>query len=200
MRLLSKQLVIAATLCFAGAASAAPTFTNGGFNGSAAGWTLSGGCAAAAYTSAGNGTGAVDLNSCGEADADPSVAQTLTGLNIGQTYKLSWDQRLSQNYSGAGAGQTFGVFLGPDGGTALFTNEYLNSTWKTMSTTFVATAASQLITFAAELDQRTNGVTLRTDVSYVIDNVTLADVPEPASLALVGLGLAGIFARRRKQA
>jgi hypothetical protein len=201
MRLLSKQLALVAAVCFSGAASAAPTLiTNGGFDGNADGWTLSGGCAAAGYNSAGNGTGAVTMNACGEANTDPSVGQIVSGLNVGQTYKLSWDERLEENYSGSGSGKSFGVFLGQDGGSALVTNEYLNTTWATMTTMFVATATSQLITFASELDQRTNGVALRTDVSYAVDNVSLTAVPEPASLALVGLGLAGLFAGRRKRA
>jgi hypothetical protein len=72
-------------------------------------------------------------------------------LNIGQRYLLSWDQRLLDSYSGSGFGKSFDVFLGPDGGTALLTNEYLNTTWKTMTATFVASASSQLFTFAAEL-------------------------------------------------
>jgi hypothetical protein len=200
MRLLSKHLALIATLCLSGAATAAPLITNGGFDGSANGWTLLGGCATAGYTAAGNGTGAVDMNSCGEANTDPSVGQTVTGLNIGQTYNLSWDQRLSDSHSGGGHGKTFAVFLGQDAGNLLSIKEYLDATWKTYTATFVASATSQLITFAAELDQRTAGVTLRTDVSYAVDNVSLTSVPEPASLALVCLGLAGMFARRRTQA
>ena len=201
-----KQLVLITTLSVAGAAGATPVVVNGGFDTSLNGWILGGGCTNPAFRGDGNGTGAVNLNSCGESWADPSVAQTIGGLVVGHSYALTWDQKLDDNWGGSGGhGASFGVFLGADGGTPLFTNEYLVKTWKSMSTTFVATSTSQLITFAAELDPRTAGVANVNDVSYALDNVALSDlsaaaVPEPASVTLIGLGLAGLLAARRKRA
>jgi hypothetical protein len=202
MRTLLNKLILIVAAGLTQAAVATPLITNGGFNTDASGWTLGGGSGCySSWTSSGNGTGAVAMNACGSADSDPTVSQTIIGLTIGHTYLLSWDQKLDSAYSGYGYGKTFGIFLGADGGTPLYTNEIPNTTWQSMSTSFVATSTSQLITFASELDQRTTGVTLRTDVSYQIDNVSLKDtsVPEPASIMLIGLGLAGLSARLRRK-
>lgn len=106
---------------------------------------------------------------------------------------------------GTGSGKSFGVFLASNsGGTALFLNEYLGTGWLKASTSFVATANSQVVTFAAELDQRTATVPFRTDVDYYLDNVAITEqavnnVPEPASLALLLAGAGGMLLRRRQR-
>lgn len=204
MRSILKSIAVIAAVFAANAASAAPTLVNGGFTGNASGWSLGsqGGCAATAY--GGNygvdGSGGILLNGCGESWADPYANQVVQNLIVGHTYTVSWDQK-AQAVFGAGTGKSFGLFLG--GSTPLFTDEFTDSTWHHVTTSFVATQTSQLLSFAAELDPRSTGLAYATDVSYYLDNVAIADaaaVPEPGTLALMGLGAAGLVLRRRQRA
>jgi hypothetical protein len=55
------------------------------------------------------------------------------------------------------------------------------------------------IKFATILfDNNGNSTTARTNDGYSIDNVTVASVPEPTALALLGLGLLGFAAARKR--
>lgn len=189
--------------------------TNGGFDSNANGWTVNpvDGIGNAWRATGGNPGGNQRLNAGGLPSSDPFIEQLVSGLTIGQTYILSWD--LQHDFS-AQTTTSFGAFLDPTGeapspnGTVLlllaYPGPYTNPRpWNSHQTSFVATATSHTIRFAAELDTRTPGVTATTDVSYYIDNVSLiADpnstsaVPEPSTWALALCGLAAVTLRKRE--
>jgi hypothetical protein len=203
---------IAVALMLCAAPLHAQSFTNGTLDADAAGWTLGGGCGDEVWDGAnGNPPGSIRLNACGEANSDPTAAQTVNGLVVGATYTIKVDVRLHVAASGGGTGKSFGIFLNAQPGTPLLLTEFLDSSWHTVTTTFTATSTSATIIFAGELDARTpGGPGITTDVSYFIDNMTLvapaaAMVPVPTlsvqALLFLGTLLAAgaTLALRRRQ-
>lgn len=148
----------------------------------------------------GNPDKGVRLESGGGGGTDPTIAQTVSGLTVGTQYTLSWDLALRVNFSGSGTGRSFGVFLDTQTfGTALHFGERLLTTFESQSVDFIATSTTHTFIFAGELDPRTNGGVVTTDVSYNLDNVDLnatSPVPEPSTFLLLGLGTALVLAWR----
>lgn len=129
-----------------------------------------------------------------------SFSQTVSGLTAGQSYTVSW-------YAG-----NFGLDTSGNGGN-VFTQANaigvtvngalvgqgqtlaLGSKWYAESVTFVATSTSAMVGFRP--------ANLPAGTSYMsIDGITLtptvAAIPEPGTLAMMGLGLAGLaFSRVR---
>ena len=135
-----------------------------------------------------------------EADGDgpfrDNIFQTISGLTVGQSYVVSFYQAAGQQVgftgptterwlvSFGGTTQASSTFSLPEGGVG---------PWQKQSLTFVADATSLVLNFLA--DGTPGGAP---PISF-LDGVTVDAVatPEPAALALFGLGLAGLAFRRR---
>ena len=125
--------------------------------------------------------------------------QSLSGLSIGQTYTVSWQaanfgiQNNGASYLGSNA---IGVML-DDAMVGQGATLALSSNWSSQSLTFVATSATQLLSFRlAGTEKAYLGID---GISVKLGGVTPA-VPEPSTWLLMAMGVAAIGAVRRRQA
>jgi hypothetical protein len=136
------------------------------------------------------------LDITGTGNTGPNGVNREIATVAGQEYELSF-------YVGRADSTANGFYLTPstvgvslDGGPTLsFTNSNVTANgvnWLLVGVLFTALDSSTNLSF----------LNLTTTNSFAgVDNVTIASVPEPASLAIWGLGLAGIgIYRRRKSA
>jgi hypothetical protein len=122
------------------------------------------------------------------------ISQTLTGLNVGQTYQVSFYDAAAQQtgYTGATQEQWQVSFGGVTQNATLFNlASQAFSGWKQESLTFTANAPTQVLQFFA------TGSPGGEPPFALLDGVSVQAVPEPSSLfglgALVLLGLGSRF-------
>ena len=195
---IAKRLTFGLILLLAAASSQANLVNNGGFESGLSGWTTSG------LTCSGTGGSFNAATGCYGMDSDPGAYSGNSALYLGtaagngvvsqsiataalDTYNVSFWLG-NGAYNGQSAPNDLLVAFG--GQTLLHLINAPAQAYTFYSYDVISNSATALLSF-------TN---LQAPSFWVIDNVTVNQVPEPTTLALMGVALAGLCATRRRKA
>ncbi len=134
-------------------------------------------------------------------DGDPnftsSISQTVTGLTVGDSYVLTFQQAAAQqNYSSGATTEQWQVTFGSKTDTSTLMHDASQSVvgWNGQSMFFIATSTSEVLTFLAL------GTPQAEPPVVLLADVALTDIPEPADFALLAAGVLGLVVLRHRRA
>lgn len=175
------KFLVGLLLAYASSAANANIIVNGGFENGLTGWTCTNSNLCATNGNGNPGSALYGFTNTGYASLFQNVSTVVGGIYSLTFDTMAGDSRNEIGYSVNG-----------------FSNVKWTSsgyTWVSQSASFTATSALTKIEFFLATDPGTG--------TYQLDNVAVnqtgSAVPEPGSIALLGLALAGVAAARRKK-